>query len=813
MKFEKILVVEDEPVVALDLQQTLEDMGHQVCAIRSTREGAIEAVEQYHPSLVLMDIHLQGSGDGIDACAAIYQQWQLPVIFLTAYADGKTVDRAAACKPFGYLMKPYQTNELHAVMQIARSRHDVEMSLIKSEARLALAIEAAELGAWEWESKLDRIKGDTRFLGMWGNTLSPFSAGLASLFERIHPEDRPQVEAHFEIMGFFNCCFRAQRDSGDYAWLEMYGNLQNYGPGNQIVVGALRDVTQRKKTEESLRQASVVFATISEGIMILDESGKLISGNPAFFKLTGYVESELQGSSPRESLLTKRFGDPTYAEIAVMQEGVWSGEVTCRRKNGVTFSAWQQICAVRDGSGTPVHYVHLLSDLTGIQETEHQLLHLAYHDFLTKLPNRRLMLDRLKHAMSASARSGETGALLFIDLDDFKTLNDTQGHDAGDSLLEQVAARLLACVRESDTVARFGGDEFMVLLEQLSPALSDACLYTEMVGKKIVAALNRPYRLGSHEYHCSASVGATLFDGTRQKIDELIKQADISMYQSKKNGRNMLSFFDPDMQQSVNKRAGLEGELHKALENEQFQLHFQIQVNDSGRAVGAEALIRWMHPQRGVIQPNDFIPLAEETGLILPIGSWVLETACLQIQAWQQDEQTRDLVLAVNVSARQLRQPDFGDRVRMLVQCYAIAPKLLKLEITESMLLSNIEETIETMTMLKKAGIQFSLDDFGSGYSSLQYLKRLPLDQLKIDQSFVRDLASNQSDRTIIKTIITMAKNLNLEVIAEGVETEDQKNLLQGKGCNLFQGYLFGKPVAIDEFHASLRRLQVPPAI
>ena len=437
---------------------------------------------------------------------------------------------------------------------------------------------------------------------------------------------------------------------------------------------------------------------------------------------------------------------------------------------------------------------------------ENEIQSLAFYDPLTHLPNRRLLLDRLRQALASSARSGREGALLFIDLDNFKTLNDTLGHDIGDLLLQQVAERLTSCVREGDTVARLGGDEFVVMLEDLSEHDLEAAAQAEVIGEKILATLNQFYHLGTHEHHSTPSIGITLFNDHERDIEELLKQADIAMYQAKKSGRNAMRFFDPQMQETINARAALENELRIALENRQFQLYYQVQVDSSHRPMGAEALIRWIHPERGLIPPAQFIPLAEETGLILPIGQWVLETACAQIKAWQQDEITRSLVLAVNVSAKQFRQIDFVAQVQAVVYRYAINPKLLKLELTESLLLEDIEDTIASMIELKEIGVQFSLDDFGTGYSSLQYLKRLPLDQLKIDQSFIRDLASDSSDRAIVRTIIAMARGLNLDVIAEGVEMEDQRYSLLGKGCTHYQGYLFSKPVPIEKFDALLKR-------
>ncbi len=400
---------------------------------------------------------------------------------------------------------------------------------------------------------------------------------------------------------------------------------------------------------------------------------------------------------------------------------------------------------------------------------------------------------------------GNDGALLFIDLDNFKTLNDTLGHDTGDLLLKQIADRLTACVREGDTVARFGGDEFVVMLEDLGEQDLEAAAVAETIGKKILAVLNQPYQLDTHIYHTSCSIGATLFNNHKVSIDELLKQADIALYQAKSAGRNALCFFDSQMQVSISNRMALENELRLALATQQFQLYYQIQVDSAGRALGAEALIRWLHPEMGLVSPSEFIPLAEDTGLILPIGQWVLETACAQLASWKADPATRDLTISINVSAKQYRQADFVAQVRDVVQKHAFNPMLLKLELTESLLLSNVEDTITKMTELKKIGIQFSLDDFGTGYSSLQYLKRLPLDQLKIDQSFVRDIFFDSSDQAIVRTIIAMAQSLNLDVIAEGVETEEQRQLLQDKGCVNYQGYLFSKPVPVDQFQALLK--------
>lgn len=446
----------------------------------------------------------------------------------------------------------------------------------------------------------------------------------------------------------------------------------------------------------------------------------------------------------------------------------------------------------------------VVRDISERKAAAEEINNLAFFDPLTGLPNRRLLLNRLKHSLASISRTNRQGALLFIDLDNFKTLNDTLGHDMGDVLLCQVAQRLNGCVREGDTVARLGGDEFVVMLEDLNSQTNAAAAQAKAVCEKILSSLNHPYLLNSLEYHNTPSIGATLFSDQQKSIDELMKQADIAMYQSKKAGRNTLRFFDPQMQETITARAHLEDTLRSALANHEFQLYFQIQVDNHHHPMGAEVLIRWIHPQHGLVAPAHFIPLAEESGLILPIGLWVLNTACAQLSAWQENILTAHLVLAVNVSAKQFRQPDFVSQVSSAISYYAINPKLLKLELTESMLLDDIEATIATMNALNSLGVQFSLDDFGTGYSSLQYLKRLPLNQIKIDQSFVRDLVIDQSDRAIVRTIIAMAGSLNLNIIAEGVETEDQRQLLLSKGCTHYQGYLFSRPVPIESFEALL---------
>lgn len=555
-----------------------------------------------------------------------------------------------------------------------------------------------------------------------------------------------------------------------------------------------------QEAEDYLRIAAIAFEA-HEGIMITDADVNILKVNSAFTHITGYSNNEIIGKNPR-ILASSRHNADFYVAMweSVNSTGTWDGEIWNKRKNGDIYPEHLTITAVKNANNIVTNYVGTMSDITMSPSAAEEIHHLAFYDPLTELPNRLLLRDRLKSAVASGHRSGRKGALLFIDMDDFKTLNDTLGHDMGDLLLQQVAERLTACVRESDTVARLGGDEFVVMLEDLSEKVSDAAIQTENIGNKILDSLSQPYRLAVHDYRCTPSIGASLINDHEQSIEELMKQADIAMYQAKASGRNALCFFDPQMQVCIAARVALEADLRLALTENQFMLYYQPQVYHNRQIIGAEVLIRWHHPQRGFVSPVDFIPLAEETGMILPIGLWVLETACAQIKSWESSEHTRHLLLAVNVSARQFHQTDFVEQVRMVLHRCAINPNRLKLELTESLVLDDINDTILKMNALREIGVCFSMDDFGTGYSSLSSLKKLPLNQLKIDQSFVRDLTIDPDDAVIVQTIISMARNLGIGVIAEGVETETQRAFLELHGCPLYQGYLFSKPVPIEQF-------------
>jgi diguanylate cyclase (GGDEF)-like protein/PAS domain S-box-containing protein len=570
--------------------------------------------------------------------------------------------------------------------------------------------------------------------------------------------------------------------------------------------GTIRDLTERNRDEASLRIAATAFDS-QEGMVVTDAATRILRVNRAFTDITGYAAEEAVGQTPR-MLNSGRHGKAFYAAMweNIRRTGGWQGEIWNRRKNGELYIEWLTITAVKGSDGEVTHYVGTLTDITRRKEAEDAIQHLAFYDPLTQLPNRRLLLDRLQQALATCTRSGREGALLFIDLDDFKTLNDTLGHDIGDLLLRQVAERLVACIREGDTVARFGGDEFVVMLEDLSDNQQEAAIQAETVGEKILAALNKPYRLAGSEHQSTPSIGVTLFGSQRDTVEELLKRADLAMYQAKAAGRNTMRFFDPDMQAVVNARARLEADLRQGLRRNEFVLHYQAQVDADGRLTGVEALVRWQRPQQALVRPSEFIPLAESTGLILPLGHLVLEAACRQLVAWNSKPELAHLSLAVNVSPRQFRHKDFVDQVLAILAETGADSRRLKLELTEGILVDDVDNTIAKMTALRTEGVRFSLDDFGTGYSSLSYLKRLPLDQLKIDKSFVRDVLTGSNDSAIARTVISLGQNLGLSVIAEGVETQAQRDFLADNGCDAYQGYLFGRPLPLEEFEEFARR-------
>jgi diguanylate cyclase (GGDEF)-like protein/PAS domain S-box-containing protein len=627
-------------------------------------------------------------------------------------------------------------------------------------------------------------------------------------------EDRHVFETARERGTGADVEYRWKRPDGEIRWMRSRVRRLIAKDGMRVDMGVVQDVTDERRAAEQLREQLLFIQRIASRIPGFIYQYRLHLDGVTSVQYISDAVRDFMGVEPHEVtadhgvlsnwVLAEDLQALRRSALQSVRKLVpWQCEYRVRMPDGSI--RWHMTNAIphREADGSVISHGFTM-DITDRKRAEQEIERLAFYDALTGLPNRRLLLDRLQRSLAACQRSKNLGALLFIDLDNFKDLNDTLGHDMGDQLLSQVATRLVGSVREADTVARFGGDEFVVMLDNLNPELAEAAAQAETVAEKLLASLNLPFALGGQQHYSTPSIGITLFGDERLSVDELLKRADLAMYQAKAAGRNTQRFFDPDMQAAVNARSNLEADLRQGLARNELLVHYQPVVDHQARLVGAEALVRWRHPQRGMISPGDFIPLAEQTGLILPLGQYVLETACRQLHRWSQSPTTAHLSISVNVSARQFRQPGFVAEVLGTLKDCQAKPRLLKLELTESLLLGDIEDTIVRMEQLKSEGVGFALDDFGTGYSSLSYLKRLPLDQIKIDQSFVRDVLSDPNDAAIVRTILALAKSLDLQVVAEGVETTGQLGFLRLHGCEGFQGYLFGRPVPVEEIDAML---------
>ncbi len=704
-----------------------------------------------------------------------------------------------------------------------RRRRRVEHALRDSETSLAITLHSIgdAVIATDASGRVTRMNPTAEHLSGW--TLADArDRPLADVFRIISADTRrtvadpvQRVMAHGQVVGLANHTVLLARDGREYQIADSAAPIRNAAGTIVGVVLVFSDVTEKYRVDETLRRSEerlqLALEATSEGLWDWNLSSGAVYRSSRYYELVGRRPDK--GASDFEFFKTTV--DPedlprVLSTIDAHRQGLTpSIDFDYRLAAASDPVKWLRVkgrAVERDADGVALRMIGTLADITQNKMAEEEINSLAFYDPLTGLPNRRLLFDRLSQCAAAGSRSGKYAALLLIDLDNFKTLNDTHGHDVGDLLLQQVAQRLAECARKGDTVARLGGDEFILILEDLSRNLQEAATLTEKVGMEILHALRDSYRIGLNEHRSTASMGATLFVGARATIDELLKQADLALYKSKEKGRNTLSFFDPAMQTIILQRSALEAGLRKAIVDNQLVLHYQPQVAGEGEVTGVEALVRWRHPERGTVSPIEFISLAEDTGLILPLGRWVLEAACDQLALWAKNSDLAHLTMAVNVSARQIREPYFVEEVLAVVGRAGANPHRLKLELTESLLVDNVEDIIEKMFALKAKGVGFSLDDFGTGYSSLSYLKLLPLDQLKIDRSFVRDILVDPNDAAIARTIVALAATLGLGVIAEGVETRAQKDFLAKEGCHAYQGYLFSRPLPLEEFEEYVRR-------
>jgi diguanylate cyclase (GGDEF)-like protein/PAS domain S-box-containing protein len=715
-------------------------------------------------------------------------------------------------------LTPSSEPVLLSVAHDITERKQAEESLRQSEIRFKTIVEA--------EPECVKVVNDK------GDLLEMNAAGLAmleassveevktfSLTHFILPEYRADfIELHRRVMAGENAilAFEVIGLKGTRRWLETHATPMHNADTGEVdtLLGVTRDITLQKQAELALRESALhtqaILDNMLDGVLTINAQGLIQSFNKAASTIFGYTQEEVLGNNV--SILMpephKSLHDGYMQHHPETGEGHVLGklrEVVGTRKDGTVFPMSISASKIlRDGNAI---FIGLIRDITQQRQDEEKINRLAFFDPLTNLPNRRLLFDRLTQAMLTSSRTDQHGALMFLDLDYFKQLNDNLGHDVGDMLLQQVALRIQSCVREGDSVARMGGDEFVLLIEALSLYANEAASQAELIAHKVLAALGQPYTLREHSYVITPSIGIVVFLHQTETMEELLKKADLAMYQAKGAGRNNARFFDPAMQAAVSVRADLEKSLRRAMEQKEFVLHYQLQVDGKGTPTGVEALVRWNHSRHGIISPAAFIPLAEETGVILPLGQWVLETACAQLVKWAKIPEMAHWTMAVNVSVLQFAQTDFVSSIDKAVQKTGANPRLLKLELTESMLAKDVDEVIIKMFEIKALGVTFSLDDFGTGYSSLSYLKRLPLDQLKIDQSFVRDLLTDPNDAVIARAIIALGHSLSLRVIAEGVETREQRDSLASMGCDAYQGYYFSRPVAARDMALAIDNL------
>ena len=710
------------------------------------------------------------------------------------------------------------SSEMRMVIKDITERKNIEASLKTSEMRYRTLIE------WLPEPVVVHANGEILYVNpaaieMFGATCASDLTGTPVL-DLVHPDFRKLVSKRVtEKVEHGQNTPRLEQKllkrDGTAIDVEVQGT-QIYYDGKPAVHAVMRDITERKKSQAVLRLSANVFSHVREGIAVTDANATIIDVNPAFTRITGYSREEALGQNPR-ILQSGRQNKDFYLAMwrDLLADGQWSGEIWNKRKNGEIYPELLNITAVKDAQGNTFQYVGMFADISERKHSEEIVRQLAYYDPLTGLANRLLFNDRVTQAMLASKRTGHHGALLLLDLDNFKSLNDTYGHGAGDLLLMEVAMRLKTCVREVDAVGRLGGDEFVVLLKDLAQDEVTAKEQVVVLAEKIRGLLAVPYVLTLAadagrvqqpiEHHCTASLGVALFLGTAVSREDCIKHADIAMYQAKNAGRDTVCFFDTLMKATQRNHLIFEEDMRKAVFNKQFRLYYQAQVTSTSEITGVEALLRWQHPTRGWVSPAEFIATAEKTGLILPLGLWVLETACTQLARWADQAATSKLTMAVNVTSRQFHHGDFVEQLVSVLERTGANPGRVRLELTESVLITDVESVIVKMNVLKAMGIGISLDDFGTGFSSLEYLKRLPLDQLKIAQSFVRDILVDAGDAVIAKTVIALANNLGLTVIAEGVETEPQRALLAALGCHHYQGYLFSRALPVQEFEALIK--------
>jgi diguanylate cyclase (GGDEF)-like protein/PAS domain S-box-containing protein len=822
-RFARILVVDDEPHNIRLIQTMLAPEGYVIYSATSGRE-ALSIIAESPPDLILLDA-LMPDMNGFQVARQLKlnpETTSIPVIMVSALDDRKSEMLGLNAGAMDFLTKPVERFELS--MRIRNLLRLKEYSdFVSNNNRLlmqqlndqALLITHADQRFREFADSMPHILWTAKPDGAldYLNRVYTNYTGISldesgqNWLAALHPDDVDRcIAIWMEAVTtgkVYDIEFRVLHiGSGEYHWHAVTAKPVRDVTGTILKwYGIATNIHERKTADQRANflahRLNTTLENMSDGFVLLDQEWRVSYIN-------GMAERMLE--RPRSKILGKVVWEefPELVESKIYREcqrALETGSTVESEYFSPIFTRWLEVKVYPSEDGVSIY----VRDVTERKKAEAEILRLAFYDQLTGLPNRQLLNDRLQHAMLKAKRNQLSGAVMFVDLDNFKLLNDTQGHHKGDALLQESARRLSSCVRKSDTVARLGGDEFIVVLEELSGNAIEAATQAEQIGEKILVALSQPCEVGGFQHTGTASIGIALLDNQVGSTDELLKRADLAMYRAKATGRNAIRFYDPAMQEAVRTKMALETGLRNSIQSNMFVLHYQPQLNNQGQTVGAEALLRWTHPDYKNVAPNVFIPLAEDTGLIIPLGKWVLEAACSQLVKWAQMAHTAQLTLSVNVSARQFRQTDFVSEVLDTVRQSGAKPELLKLELTETVLVNDIEDAVIKIAALKEYGIRFSLDDFGTGYSSLSYLRYLPLEQLKLDRSFISRLPDNASDAAILQAIIAMGHNLGLTIVAEGIETEGQLEFLSRHGCNAYQGFLFSRPVSIEEFMAYIQ--------
>ncbi|MDO9206796.1 MAG: EAL domain-containing protein [Sulfuricurvum sp.] len=804
MKQKKILIVEDEGIVALDLQDRLEYLGYEVCDIADTAKNALKMAAKHSPDLVLMDIVLKGERDGISAARQIHDLFGIPVVFLTAYADEKTLARAKLSNPHGYIVKPFNAQMLRSNIEMALHRHEVDQALESCYSTTLASIGDAVI-SFDHEGKIRYLNAMAEALSGW-KAKEAVKRSLSDVFILINtgvnkdesvdplilmdPKTLLSLPRGFELQSKFGTLIPITLNIIPIKSKDMDAE-------SEAGIIIFSDKREHLVNERQTKMAEKLFDNSIEGIILTDRELHIQQVNRTFTEVTGYEFAEVVGKTPA-ILQSGHHEQEFYKDMwaTLRRNGMWQGQIYNRRKNGDVYPEWLSIYSIKNKNGDVINYIGLFSDLTEKKMTQDHIHQLAHYDALTSLPNRLLFMERLKQSIVMARRKETPLALFFLDLDGFKKINDSLGHDAGDLLLQEVALRLKKYMRESDTVSRLGGDEFTIIIDGYSQ-ISDIII----VVNKILKELSAAFKIGERSVYITASIGISIYPDDGHDIQELIKNADTAMYAAKEKGKNRYEFYDYEMNRKTLERLTLESCLHRAYDEQQFMVYYQPKINLIDHSVeGAEALIRWNHPSFGFVSPSQFIPLAEETGMIAQIGEWVLRQVCRDLKEWK-ERGIGDIKVSVNLSAIQFRDPNLVKILDTVISQEGVSVDSLEMEITESMLMHDVQGSIEMMKQLKKMGLSLSIDDFGTGYSSLKYLKEFPVDILKIDKSFIDEIPNNANDRMIAKAVIDLAHNLGMEVIAEGVEKLEQVEFLMQNGCPSVQGFYFSKAVDSNIFY------------